>query len=136
MSMAILDILKKRKKEEKKEEKKKEVKAEKPSPISPPKIKEKKAGLAWEILKTPHVTEKSASLAEKNQYVFKVFPKANKIQIKKAVEDLFGVDAVSVKIINVLPKKRRLGKISGYRSGYKKAIVKIKKGQKIEIMPR
>jgi large subunit ribosomal protein L23 len=139
--MAILEVFKKRKKKpssakatEGKGEK--EVKIEKPAVASIPKLKEKKAGLSWKILKTPHVTEKASDLAEKNQYLFKVFPQTNKVQIKKAIEDLFGVEVASVKIINVLSKKRRLGKISGFKSGYKKAIVKIKEGQKIEIMPR
>ncbi len=88
------------------------------------------------ILKTPHITEKSTDLVGKNQYVFKVWPKANKIEIKKAIEDLYGVDVLDVKIIKVPPKRRRLGRISGWRKGYKKAIVKIKEGQKIEVLPR
>jgi large subunit ribosomal protein L23 len=147
--MAILNIFKKQKKVEKKVKKEKkvekkvklkakpkEIKVEKPLAVSVPKIKEKKSGFAWKVLKTPHITEKASDLAEKNQYIFNVFPQTNKAQIKKAIEDLFGVEAVSVKIINVLAKKRRLGRISGFKSGYKKAIVKIKEGQKIEIMPR
>jgi len=88
------------------------------------------------ILKTPHVTEKSTDLVGKHQYVFKVFPKANKTEIKRAIENLYGVDVIDVKIIKVPPKRRRLGRISGWRKGYKKAIVKIKKGQKIEVLPR
>ena len=88
------------------------------------------------ILKTPQVTEKATDLAGKNQYVFKVYPKTNKVEIEKAIEELYGVDVISVKIINIPPKRRRLGRVRGWRKGYKKAIVKIKDGEKIEIMPR
>jgi len=87
-------------------------------------------------IKTPHITEKAGDLAAKNLYVFKVWPRTNKLEIKKAVEKLYKVDVLSIRIINVLPKKRRLGRISGWTKGYKKAIVKIKKDQKIEVLPR
>ncbi|PIP24726.1 MAG: 50S ribosomal protein L23 [Candidatus Nealsonbacteria bacterium CG10_big_fil_rev_8_21_14_0_10_36_228] len=93
-------------------------------------------GEAYKILRTPHITEKATDLVKKNQYVFKVFPEANKTEIKKAIEDLYGVDVESVKTINIPRKKRRLGRIKGWRKGYKKAIVKIKEGQKIEVMPK
>jgi len=136
--MAIIDIFKKKKPEKKTVKPKedlKEVKIEKP--VEVPKVKkEKKSEEAYRILKTPHVTEKATSLAEKNQYIFKVNPQANKIEVKKAVQGIFGVDVVSVKIINVPEKKRRLGRIEGFRKGYKKAIVRIKEGQKIEVLPR
>ncbi|MBZ9573074.1 50S ribosomal protein L23 [Patescibacteria group bacterium] len=91
---------------------------------------------AYRVLKAPQVTEKATALTGKNQYVFKVWPGANKVEIKKAVKDLYGVEVLSVKIIKVPRKKRRLGRISGWRKGYKKAIVKIKEGQKIEVLPR
>ena len=142
--MALRDIFKKKKRKEKPAKpvkKPKEIKEEKPQEaISETKTrkvkKEVKIGEAYRVLKSPHVTEKAADLAKKNQYVFKVFPEVNKIRVKKAIEDLYGVDVMSVKIVNVPSKKRRLGRVSGYRSGYKKAIIKIKEGQKIEIMPR
>jgi len=88
------------------------------------------------VLKTPQVTEKATLLAKGNQYIFKVYSRAGKVEIKKAIKDLYGVDVLSVKIIRVPAKRRRLGRIKGWRKGYKKAIVKIKEGQKIEIMPR
>jgi len=143
--MAILDIFKKKKpKEEKIEEKKrekkkeiKEVKAEKPVASETPKIKkEVKISEAYRILKTPHVTEKATDLVGKNQYVFKIWPRANKTEVRKTIEDLFDVDVLGVRIINVPKKKRRLGRIEGFRKGYKKAIVRIKEGQKIEVLPR
>lgn len=102
-----------------------------------PMISRKRAVLeAYRILKIPHITEKATDLVKNNQYVFKVWPEANKVEIKKAIEDLYGVDVLSVKIINVPPKQRRLGRIRGWRKGFKKAIVKIKEGQKIEVLPR
>jgi len=88
------------------------------------------------ILKAPHITEKATNLAEKNQYVFKVWGKANKNEIKKAIESLYKVKVMDVKIINVPAKRRRLGRISGWKKGFKKAIVKTKEGQKIEVLPR
>ena len=88
------------------------------------------------ILISPRITEKATAISQKNQYVFKVFPKANKTEIKKAIEDLYKVEVLDVKIINVPAKRRRLGRISGWKKGYKKAIVKIKEGQKIEVLPR
>jgi large subunit ribosomal protein L23 len=88
------------------------------------------------ILIAPHITEKATNLAEKNRYVFRIWQKANKNEIKKAIEDLYKVNVIDVKIINVPPKERRLGRISGWKKGFKKAIVKIKGGQKIEVMPK
>jgi len=99
-------------------------------------IKEKESIKIYQILKAPHITEKTTNLAEKNQYVFKVWGKANKNEIKKAIENLYKVKVMDVKIINVPAKRRRLGRISGWRKGYKKAIVRLKEGQKIEVLPR
>lgn len=148
--MAIFDVFKKKKKEEKKE--KKEIKkikklrpqptarAEKPakviSEVKPPKTKEKRISLAWKVLKSPHIAEKATNLVSKNQYVFKVWENANKIETKKAIEDIYGVDVINVKIVNIPSKKRRLGRTAGFKKGYKKAIVRIKEGQKIEVLPR
>ena len=100
------------------------------------KTREVKINKAYRILKIPQVTEKATDLTKKNQYVFRIFPKANKTEIKKAVNELYGVDVLNVKIIKVPAKKRRLGRISGLRKGYKKAIVRVKEGQKIEVLPR
>lgn len=132
--MAILDIFKKKKKKVEKKEKP----IEKPVEVKPqPKPKPKKISeVAYRVLKEPQVTEKATDLTQKNQYVFKVYPRANKPEIKKAVEDLYGVNVSDVKIIKVPRKQRRLGRIEGWRKGYKKAIVKIAKGQKIEVLLR
>ena len=87
----------------------------------------------YDILKAPIITEQSTKLIEsQNRYTFKVDKKANKIEIKNAVEAIFKVDVLSVNTINVLPKFKRMGKYEGYKSAYKKAIVKIADGQKID----
>ncbi len=98
--------------------------------------KEVKFGGAFRVLKYPHVTEKATDLTASNQYVFKIYPRANKTDVKKAIEKVFGVDVTGVRVINIPKKKRRLGKIKGFKEGYKKAIVKIKEGQKIEVLSR
>lgn len=140
--MSIFNFFKKKKKVEKKKEpeKKIEKKAEtRPLPKAKPVVKKPKKKVSKIAAKTlcfPHVTEKATGLNEENKYVFKVSPRANKIEIREAIKGLYGVDVIDVKIINVPRRKRRLGKQEGWRKGYKKAIVKIKKGQKIEILPR
>lgn len=92
--------------------------------------------IAPHILETAHITEKAALLEGKNQYVFKVKPMANKNEIKKAVSERYNVKVVGVNIINVPKKTKRLGRTTGFKSGYKKAIVCLEKGQSIEILPR
>jgi len=119
---------------EPKELKEKVKPVEKPKPVRT--VKKGKFSEAYRVLKAPHVTEKATDLTEKNQYIFRVWPGVNKNEIKKAIESLYGVEVTSVKIIKVPAKKRRLGRIEGFRKSYKKAIVKIKKGQKIEVLPR
>jgi len=91
---------------------------------------------AEEILIEPHITEKATELAQENQYAFKVNPRANKSEIKKAVERTYDVDVVKVRTMKAPRKKRRKGRIEGYKKGFKKAVVRIQEGQKIEIMPR
>ncbi len=146
--MGLKDIFRKKKEEKKKEKKEKKRKGEKEEKkkkkerkgkesrvYSQAKQKEKKT-TAWRVLRFPHISEKATKLAKENQYIFNVYKQANKIEIKKAIEGLYGVDVISVRIINVPKRKRRLGRITGWKKGYKKAIVKIKKGQEIEIIPR
>jgi len=140
--MGLKDIFRKKKEEKKKEKKeekgrkgKKGRKRKESRVYSQAKQKEKKT-TAWNVLRFPHISEKATKLAKENQYVFNVYKQANKTEIKKAIEGLYGVDVLSVKVINIPKRRRRLGRITGWRKGYKKAIVKIKKGQKIEIIPR
>lgn len=84
---------------------------------------------------SPVVTEKSYSLAALDKYVFKVAPSANKNQIKQAIKDLFKVDVVSISTVKKASRRVRSMKTGKYTNlpVEKKAIVQIKKGQKIEI---
>ena len=87
----------------------------------------------WEIIKGPIITEKSNDLLEKeNKYTFKVALEANKVEIKQAIEAIYNVKVVDIATVRVLPKRRRVGKYEGYRSAYKKAIVKLAKDDKID----
>lgn len=145
--MVNLNFLKKEKKPEKteiiskieknkSETEKKERVVEKKEKLSPTLTKREYSNLGWKVLKSPQITEKATLLTEKNQYIFKVAQEANKTEVKKAVEGIYKVDVIGVKIIKIPAKRRKLGKISGWKKGYKKAVVKIKSGQKIELLPR
>ena len=84
-------------------------------------------------IRSPIITEKATILSEQNKTVFKVHEKANKNTIKKNIEKLFKVNVVKVNIINKKSKlKIRQGKKS-YKTGYKKAIITLKKGQSIDL---
>ena len=85
------------------------------------------------VIKTPIITEKSASLSENNVIVFSVAVDANKTQIKQAVEKLFDVKVDKVNTVNVKPTKRRVGRYTGKTNRVKKAIVKLKEGSSIEL---
>lgn len=146
--MALLDFLKNKKDAEKAQAGKKAAKKPDKSPaghfdgpatISPkaslggkPVVKNK--SFSYEAIKEPHISEKASYLAEKDQYVFEVSPNYNKNEVKKAVEGIYGVDVLSVNVIKIPPKKRRVGRTEGFRKAYKKAVVRIKQGQKIEIL--
>lgn len=85
----------------------------------------------YDIIFAPIITEKSASMEEERKYVFKVDVRANKTQIKLAIEKIFDVKVESVNIMNIHPKTKRVGKYSGKTNRYKKAIVKLKEGSTI-----
>ena len=84
-----------------------------------------------DIIIAPVITEKSALLEQEGKYVFKVDTKANKVQIKQAIEKIFNVKVLSVNTMNSHPKKKRVGKYTGMTNKYKKAIVKLEKGNTI-----
>ncbi|MFA6692747.1 MAG: 50S ribosomal protein L23 [Acholeplasmataceae bacterium] len=87
----------------------------------------------YDIIKAPIITEQSTKLIEsENKYTFKVDRKANKVEIKKAIEIIFEVKVIAVNTINVLPKFKRMGKYEGYKSAYKKAVVQLAEGNKID----
>ena len=85
----------------------------------------------YDIIFAPVITEKSASLEESGVYTFKVDVRANKTQIKKASEKAFNVSVISVNTMNNHPKDKRVGRYTGKTNRYKKAIVKLAKGQTI-----
>ena len=88
---------------------------------------------AHQIIRRPLVTEKSTQQKEKgNQYAFEVDPKANKIEIQSAVERLFKVTVFQVRTCGVMGKVKRLGRKSGKRPDWKKAIVTLKEGDRID----
>jgi large subunit ribosomal protein L23 len=85
------------------------------------------------LIRAPHLTEKTVLQKETaNQVTFLVDPEANKTEIKKAVESLFKVKVEGVNTIKVLGKIKRMGRYSGKRQDFKKAIVTLKAGDKIE----
>ncbi len=86
-----------------------------------------------EILIKPIVSEKSYEQIQQNRYTFKVHKDAHKTQIRQAVEELFDVKVVAVNIVKVQPKPKRRGMYRGIRPGWKKAIVELKTGDKIDI---
>ena len=86
-----------------------------------------------EIIKAPVITEKAALLGQNNTYVFKVDSRANKIEIKQAIEKIFKVKVMEIRTINVKPKKRRVGRYTGLTNRTKKAIVTLAEGQQIEL---
>lgn len=89
----------------------------------------------FDLIDTIRLTEKATLLGEKhNQYVFKVSPRANKLQIKHAVEKLFGKKVVSVNTMNYAGKIRHERRATqGRRPNWKKAIVTLKEGEKIDL---
>ena len=85
------------------------------------------------VLIQPHVSEKSATVAEKaNQYVFRVIDDATKQDVKKAVELMFEVKVMNVNLLNRPGKTRRFKNMPGKRSGFKKAYVRLVAGQTID----
>ncbi|MDR3256468.1 MAG: 50S ribosomal protein L23 [Endomicrobium sp.] len=87
------------------------------------------------IIKKPIVTEKASIMKEKNnKYTFVVDKDANKFQIKQAVETLFKVKVENVHTSNYLGKSKRMGTHAGYKSDWKKAIVKLGEGQEIQMV--
>jgi large subunit ribosomal protein L23 len=86
-----------------------------------------------QVLIAPVVSEKSYSLIEDNKYSFRVHPKAHKTQIRQAVEELFDVKVEGVNIVKVQAKPKRRGFHRGQKPSWKKAIVQLRAGDRIEI---
>ena len=86
-----------------------------------------------DIIIAPVITEKSAIQAEGNVYTFKVAAEANKIEIKKAVEEAFGVKVLKINTANTKSKAKRVGRYTGKTQTYKKAYITLADGEKIEL---
>ena len=86
----------------------------------------------YDVLRRPLITEKGTLLAESGKYAFHVATGANKLQIKEAVERAFDVHVLKVNVMNMPGKERRVGRSKGMTSEWKKAIVTLAPGQRIE----
>lgn len=90
---------------------------------------------ARQIILGPVITEKGTMIQEQsNQYLFRVSSRANKIQVKQAVEKLFGVNVTGVRTVSVHGKLRRYGRVAGRRPSWKKAIVSLREGDTIAVV--
>lgn len=88
---------------------------------------------AYRVLIKPLITEKATNLGAQNKYVFEASRQANKIEIAKAVKDIYGVEPIDIRIINVRGKSTRYGRTRGKRRDWKKAIIKLKQGDSIQV---
>ena len=87
----------------------------------------------YEVLRRPLITEKNTSMQVNSKFVFEVDRNANKVQVKEAVEKAYEVKVISVNVINVEGKMRRMGRNQVKGPSWKKAIVTLEKGQTIEL---
>ena len=86
--------------------------------------------LSYDIIRRPIITEQSMDQTADRKYTFEVAKGANKIEIKKAVEEVFGVEVEKVTTMNYIGKPKRQGDFQGKRADWKKAVVKLKEGSK------
>ena len=77
----------------------------------------------YDVIISPIITENTMDMAADKKYAFKVAKESNKTEIRKALEEIFGVDVAKVNIVNVSGKRKRLGRTFGTTSSYKKAVV-------------
>lgn len=93
----------------------------------------KKTGNAYRVLAKPLVTEKVTNLGVENKYVFAVNKNANKIEVAKAIFQVYGIKPVKINIINMMGKNTRYGRTQGKRKDWKKAVVTLPEGQTIKV---
>jgi len=110
-----------------------EPKATKASQAADSKKPARQYGRAYRVLLKPLITEKAADLGAENKYVFAVASDANKIEITKAIDEVYGVKPVRVNIIKNQGKKVRYGRTFGKRKDWKKAIITLPKGKTIKV---
>ena len=97
------------------------------------KTDKKKYGNAYRILVKPLITEKASDIGVMNKYIFEVSRDANKIEVAKAIKEVYGIKPTSVNILKVKGKKVRSGRIMGKKKDWKKAIVTLGKGETIKV---
>ena len=88
---------------------------------------------SYTVIRGPHVTEKASNFVASGKYVFRVGTDANKFEIRRSIEKLYKVKVDNVHVINMPSKFRQVGRHQGVRSGFRKAIVTLQKGEKIDI---
>lgn len=132
--MALLDFMKKKEKEEKQKRTRKSETASSESAVAEKEvttpIDEHHEGLS---LIAPHITEKSRDMSHHNGYVFEVLDAATKMSVKDSVERMYKVHVSDVRMITMPGKPRRRGLTKGLKKGYKKAVVRLKDGESIDL---
>lgn len=88
---------------------------------------------SYGVIIGPHITEKAGLMETQNKYVFRVSKNANKHEVKRAIEKLYKVAVENVRMVNLPSKTRFVGRTKGVRPGFKKAVVKLKEGNRIEL---
>ncbi|MDD5396500.1 MAG: 50S ribosomal protein L23 [Candidatus Moranbacteria bacterium] len=98
-----------------------------------PVVAAQNSGIAYKILVEPWITEKTHAAMAHNKYTFKVINSATKKQVKLAIEGIYAVKVEKITVVNIQPKKKAYGRHEGTKSGFKKATVTLKQGDKIEL---
>ncbi len=93
----------------------------------------KNSHIAYRVLVEPWVTEKTHLMMGMNKYVFKVTKDASKTEVKNAIEGIYGVKVEKMGIVNISSKSKFFGRHKGVKSGFKKAVITLKKGDSIEL---
>lgn len=127
---SMKDLYSSNKKEEKGKEEKKPARD---SSAKEKKDKKSSPRIAYKVLIKPLVTEKAGDMGKENGYVFQVALNANKIQVAKAIQEVYGVSPRKVNIIRMKGKKVRFGRLYGKRSDWKKAVVRLPKGKSMNV---
>jgi large subunit ribosomal protein L23 len=97
------------------------------------KINHNEENILSKVLVEPIVTEAATVLIEQNKYIFKISPRATKLQVKNAIEKIYAVKVEKVNTVSIPRKFRTRGRIPGWKPGFRKAIVTLKEGSKIDV---
>ncbi|MFZ2225823.1 MAG: 50S ribosomal protein L23 [Candidatus Moraniibacteriota bacterium] len=85
------------------------------------------------VIVEPIITEAATESVEANKYIFKISARSNKLQVKQAIEKIYNVKVEKVNTVSIPKKARSRGRILGWKSGYRKAVVTLKEGNKIDV---